>query len=455
MAAPGATFTSVLTRQVLLAAAWLLPLAVGLGCAFPFAVRTGTGADASLGADLGLIYAVNTIGAIGGALAAGFILIPRLGLYDTLRGLGVAAALAAIALAWRSGLSLRARMWATAAGASAAAASAALPAWSPELLSSGAYKYAATMTGDALELSLAAGRLLYFRDGASVTVAVRDAAGTTSLAIDGKVDASNAGDMLTQRLLAHVPLLLHPAPRQAAILGLGSGVTLGSALRHPLERVDVLEISPEVVEASRFFEPENSRALADPRTRLIVGDGRTHLLLGRTQYDVIVSEPSNPWMAGIASLFTREFFTAARARLAPGGVLCQWAHTYDISAEDLRSIVATFAAVFPDGTIWLVGDGDVLLIGGTEPMGPRVAALAEVWNRRSGGGRGPGRGRRTRPVRGALAAGRRGRRAGPLRRRRAAADRRLRAGSSSQARGRCSPATPATTPPRCGPWRPN
>ena len=87
-------------------------------------------------------------------------------------------------------------------------------------------------------------------------------------------------------------------------------------------------------------------------------------------------------MAGIASLFTREFFTAARARLAPGGVLCQWAHTYDISAEDLRSIVATFAAVFPDGTIWLVGDGDVLLIGGTEPMGPRVAALAEVWNRR-------------------------------------------------------------------------
>ena len=87
-------------------------------------------------------------------------------------------------------------------------------------------------------------------------------------------------------------------------------------------------------------------------------------------------------MAGIASLFTREFFTAAKARLAPGGVLCQWAHTYDISAEDLRSIVATFAAVFPDGTIWLVGDGDVLLIGGTEPMGPRVAALAEVWSRR-------------------------------------------------------------------------
>ena len=105
----------------------------------------------------------------------------------------------------------------------------------------------------------------------------------------------------------------------------------------------MLEISPQVVEAAHLFDDENHRALADPRTRLIVGDGRTHLLLTRERYDVIVSEPSNPWMAGIASLFTREFFQAARDRLAPGGVLCQWAHTYDISTRDLQSIVATFA----------------------------------------------------------------------------------------------------------------
>lgn len=379
VAAPDATFGSVLQRQVLLAAAWLLPLAVALGGAFPFAVRTGTGADDSLGADLGLIYAVNTIGAIAGSLAAGFVLIPQFGLYDTLRVLGVAAALAAVVLALRAGLTGGARIGAVVAALAAAVASATLPSWNPALLSSGAYKYASSMTDDMLGISLAAGRLLYYRDGAMATVAVRDAAGTTSLSIDGKVDASNTGDMLTQRLLAHVPLMLHPAPRRAAILGLGSGVTTGAALRHPLERVDVLEISPEVVQASRFFEPENNKALADPRTRLIVGDGRTHLMLGREAYDVIVSEPSNPWMAGIASLFTREFFQAARARLAPGGVLCQWAHTYDISAEDLRAIVGTFAEVFPDGTLWLIGDGDLLLVGGTEPLGPRVAALSQVW----------------------------------------------------------------------------
>jgi spermidine synthase len=202
-----------------------------------------------------------------------------------------------------------------------------------------------------------------------------------SLAIDGKVDASNAGDMLTQRLLAHVPLLLHPNPRRAAIIGLGSGVTLGSALTHPLTDATVLEISPEVVEGSKFFEEENHRALSDPRTKLVVGDGRTHLMLGRETYDVIVSEPSNPWMAGIASLFTREFFEGARARLSPGGVLCQWAHTYDISNADLRSIVATFLATFPDGTMWLVGDADVLLVGSTEPLDARIAGIAAAMQR--------------------------------------------------------------------------
>jgi hypothetical protein len=187
--------------------------------------------------------------------------------------------------------------------------------------------------------------------------------------------------MLTQRMLAHVPLLLHPNPQRVAILGLGSGVTLGSALTHPVREAAVLEISPEVVAASRFFEDENHRALADKRTRLIVGDGRTHLMLGTETYDVIVSEPSNPWMAGIASLFTREFFEGARARLAPGGVLCQWAHTYDISNADLRSIVATFLSVFPDGTMWLVGDADVLLVGSTEPLDARIGGIGAAMQR--------------------------------------------------------------------------
>ena len=259
VAAPGATFTSVLTRQVLLAAAWLLPLALGLGCAFPFAVRTGTGADASLGADLGLIYAVNTIGAIAGALAAGFILIPRLWLYDTLRGLrrgrragGHRSGLAERAVAAGPDVGHRGRSQRRGGQRSAAGVE---PGTAVERRLQVCRDDDRPMRSNS---SLAAGRLLYFREAPAPPSPCGDAAGTTSLAIDGKVDASNAGDMLTQRLLAHVPLLLHPAPRQAAILGLGSGVTLGSALRHPLERVDVLEIR------RRWWRP---RASSSPRTR--------------------------------------------------------------------------------------------------------------------------------------------------------------------------------------------
>ena len=313
-------------------------------------------------------------------LLAGFVLIPALGLHRTIQLVAALATLAAVTVLWRAAEG-RARLVGIVGAALVAVAISVGPTWTPSLLSSGVYKYAPAMRGAELKTALTAGELLWYREGSTGTVSVRKLTGTLSLAIDGKVDASNAGDMLTQRLLAHVPLLLHPNPKKAAILGLGSGVTLGAALTHPLTEATAIEISPDVVEASRFFEKENHRALSDPRTHLVVGDGRTHLMLGRDTYDVIVSEPSNPWMAGIASLFTREFFEGARQRLAPGGVLCQWAHTYDISNADLRSIVTTFLSVFPDGTLWLIGDADVLLVGSNEPLDARMAHMADAMKR--------------------------------------------------------------------------
>ena len=388
---PSYEFGDVLQRQVLLVTGLLLPMTVAFGAAFPFAVAMATGptsAKATVGErdeafvteKIGLIYAVNTIGAILGSLLSGFVLIPRLGLHGSIRLVAAVGAGVALVILIRSARG-RGRTLGFALAGGVAVAIALAPEWDRSLLSSGAYKYAPAMRGPSLETALTAGELLSYREGSTGTVAVRRLTGTTSLAIDGKVDASNAGDMLTQRLLAHMPLLLHPNPKRAAILGLGSGVTLGSALTHPLDEVTVLEISREVVEASKFFAIENHNALDNPRTRLIVGDGRTHLMLGRQQFDVIVSEPSNPWMAGIASLFTREFFEGARDRLTPGGVLCQWAHTYDISQDDLQSIVATFLSVFPHGTMWLVGDADVLLLGSTEPLDARIAAMAGAMQR--------------------------------------------------------------------------
>ena len=140
------------------------------------------------------------------------------------------------------------------------------------------------------------------------TVSVKALTGRSLTAIDGKVDASTARDMLTQKTLAHLPLLLHPNPRDVGIVGLGSGVTLASALVHPIASVDIVEISPEVVERVGVFcrrEPASARRSSYASVR---GDGRTHLSLTSRRYDVIISEPSNPWMAGVATLFTQEFF---------------------------------------------------------------------------------------------------------------------------------------------------
>ena len=150
--------------------------------------------------------------------------------------------------------------------------------------------------------------------------------------------ATNAGDMLTQRLLAHVPLLLHAAPKRVCVIGYGSGVTAGSALTHPIERLEAVEISPGVVEASTFFEKENGNALADERLHLFVTDARNHLLLTDGTYDVIISEPSNPWMAGVSQLFTVDFFELARTRLTAEGLFCQWAHIYNMAEDDLKTI---------------------------------------------------------------------------------------------------------------------
>jgi spermidine synthase len=379
-----ASFTSVFALDVGLAVALQLPMTIALGAALPFAVATAAPRTGAAPRTAGLIYAANTAGAIAGALAGSFVLVPWLGLQHSLQLASTVAVVAGFFVAWRRPPAAAAsrRPAAVAAAALATLALAALmPEWNHARLANGAYRLAPALAGGDIETALEAGDLLYYREGAAGTVSVRRLIGVTSLAIDGKVDASNGADMLTQKLLAHLPLLLHPDPRSIYIIGLGSGVTLAAALRHPIDRAEVSEISPEVIAASAYFSKENGDALHDRRTKVIVGDGRSHLLLSDERYDVIVSEPSNPWMAGVSTLFTREFFETARDHLRPGGILCQWAHTYNISDADLRSIVATFVAAFPDGSAWLVGASDLLLIGPTSPIQALDSGIAEGWRR--------------------------------------------------------------------------
>jgi spermidine synthase len=391
VAAPDASLGSIVVAQAFRVGLLLLPMTFALGAAFPLALTLATGGGAHDGTDVvereaARVYTWNTGGAIAGALVAGFVLIPWVGLRGTVQwaaALGVIGGAAVLGVGERgSSRQTRSATIAAAAGIAGAIAVASMPAWDRDLLASGAYKYAPYMQSSVFDAVLRAGRLEYYKEGAAGTVSVRRLAGTLSLAIDGKIDASNGGDMLTQRLLGLLPILLHKAPHDICVIGLGSGVTAGAALAPgTVARADVVEISPEVVEASRFFDHENGGVLTRPEVRLIVGDGRSHLRLTPRQYDVIVSEPSNPWMAGVAALFTREFFESARARLRPGGILCQWAHTYDIGTDDLRSIVATFASVFPQGTMWLVGQGDLLLIASAGDVPLPLDRLRTDWRR--------------------------------------------------------------------------
>jgi spermidine synthase len=156
-------------------------------------------------------------------------------------------------------------------------------------------------------------------------------------------------------------------------------VTAAAAARHPVERVDVLEIEPAVVEASRFFAGEQGGALDDPRVRVVIGDGRSFLLSAGTRYDVIISEPSNPWVQGMAGLFSAEFFALAKQRLCPGGIMLQWVQSYNLAPADLKMVVATFRSVFPATSVWEPTPGDFLLLGSAEPAPLDLRRLRARW----------------------------------------------------------------------------
>ena len=159
-------------------------------------------------------------------------------------------------------------------------------------------------------------RLLYYHDGADATVAVRDDGEERLLVINGKTDGSRLGDRRTQAALAHLPMLMHPEPKHALVIGLGTGITAAAAALHDdLSGLDIIEVSAGVIAASAFFDDDSRGVLFDRRTRLIRADARNQLLANDRLYDVLISEPSNPWITGISNLFTREFFELARSGL--------------------------------------------------------------------------------------------------------------------------------------------
>jgi len=373
------TYPLLLSLQVAVILLYLLPPTLLAGASFPVVARLWVRDSATLSRGIGALYAANTGGCLLGAALTGFLLIPRLGLHTTVllcAGLYVLVGVAVL-LAGRThrpalGVAVLA-VFLVAAGA--------LPDWRHDLMSLGLFH--GTETTDILNTEWF--KMVYYREGSTCTVAVADVApepGTTEpvrvLKVNGKVDAStNPADTGTQEMSAHLPLLLADRTDSALVVGLGCGATAGAALLHPVSRIDCVEIEPAVAEGARYFANLNHGVLTNHRFHLVLADGRNYLAATGRRYDVITSEPSNPWVAGVASLFTVEHFQACRDALAEDGLVCQWLHLYSMHPEDVASIIGSFVKVFPNATLWGADESgsDAMLIARKHPWKVDYPAL--------------------------------------------------------------------------------
>jgi len=360
-----------------------MPPTILLGMTLPLASRGVVRNAGEVGGPVGKVFGLNAVGNVAGAIAAGLFLLPVLGIGGLIE-IGIAAnlviGLAAFALLGK---------WSPARKAAAAGACALLflahqawwsPSWSNLARSWGSFRSRSAFLGnygefvDDLKKEVV---LLYDRDGASATITVTKQKKEVSLRVNGKADASTGADMITQVMLAEVPLLLRPGAREALVIGFGSGVTAGSALLHPLERLDVVEISPEVIEAEPFFRGVNNAPLSDPRLKLHIEDAVAMLRMSPNRYDVVISEPSNPWMAGIGNLFSKDFFRLVRARLNPGGIMVQWLQPYETTDDIVRLVTRTMLSEFPNVSVWSLG-ADLLLVGSEQALRPDLAAALKL-----------------------------------------------------------------------------
>jgi spermidine synthase len=231
------------------------------------------------------------------------------------------------------------------------------------------------------------GAYLHTSEGRHASIAVsktRDE-GYRSFHINGKTEASTwPEDMRLQRMLGHIPALMHPDPKSVLIMGFGAGVTAGTFTRYPgIQRIVIVEIEPAVTAASGvYFKDENHDVLNDARTEIIYDDARHYITTTKDTFDVITTDPIHPWTKGASALYTREFFQLGKAHLNPGGFISQWVPLYETSPAAVKSQIGTFLDVFPFGSIWnsdidLKGY-DVTLLG---HVGPLVIDQSELQRR--------------------------------------------------------------------------
>ena len=315
---------------------------------------------------IGAVYAANTLGSIIGVFAAANIGMPLLGLKGLLStGAALDTALG-LALLWQ--VADAPRLKTIAAGVSLACFAGVLAGVHLD-----SYKMASGVFRRGSVYSAADATMLFYRDGKTASVSLLDFNTDRSLRTNGKSDGAinmdpegeRISDEVTMTLTGVIPLAYRPDAKTAAVIGIGTGLTTHTLLGSSAMRsVETIEIEPAMAEASRLFAPRNSNAFADPRSHIVFDDAKSFFSTYNRSYDIIVSEPSNPWVSGVSSLFTGEFYRLVCRHLNPGGVLVQWFQMYEIDTSLIASVLRALGETFPDYAVYAATDGDLLIVAG-------------------------------------------------------------------------------------------
>ncbi len=346
----------------------ILPPAFLWGASFPLALAAAAPDQRDSARLVGGIYAANTAGAIAGALSFSLFLVPRIGTAGCERVLIVLAAIGAVLIL--APLVSASRTVFGAAGLTAALVLAAILVTHVSGVPPVLIAY-----GRRMITSIDHTKILYSGEGINSSIAISTwDDGAVQFHVSGKVEASTEPyDMRLQRMLGHMPALFHPNPKSVLIVGFGAGVTAGTFVTHPeVKRIVICEMEPLIPPtATRYFSKENYNVMHDPRVQIVYDDARHFILTTNEKFDIITSDPIHPWVKGSATLYSKEYFELVKQHLNPGGLVTQWVPLYESDAPTVKSEIATFFNVFPNGTVWgnsNNGGYDSVVMGGTGPM---------------------------------------------------------------------------------------
>ena len=365
------TIEGLVRAEFLLAALSVLPATVGMGALFPLTLSAVAGNDQRLGAAVGRAYATNTLGAIVGSFAGALVLLPLFGVEGGMRAAAMGYVIAALVLAWRLEPSVHGAVrWGSAALAVLLGVGiVGFKKWDVGQWTAGLYRLSMTRTYYA-DSKFEPSKIIFHEDGLASTVTVEEDSGVRWIKVNGKIDGSNVGDMPTQILSGLLPMMVHPSPENVAVIGCGSCVTVGAALQAEPRKVTLVELEKQVVAAAHLFSEVNHAPWESPRVEVVEDDGRNFLARSKADFDVIISEPSNPWMTGASSLFTQEFFQTAQTRLKSDGMFVQWLQIYELAPDRIASVLKTFHSVFPSVVVFSAHteSNDLLLLGSKQAI---------------------------------------------------------------------------------------